>query len=56
VEKLIRITPKDDVAVCTQELEAGEKVTIGGTTVTALEKIPFGHKIALRDIKKAKTS
>jgi len=53
VEKLIRITPKDDVAVCTQELEAGEKVTIGGTTVTALEKIPFGHKIALRDIKKS---
>ncbi|MFO7161219.1 MAG: altronate dehydratase family protein [[Clostridium] cellulosi] len=52
MEKLIRITPKDDVAVCTQELEAGEKVTIGGTTVTALEKIPFGHKIALRGIKK----
>ncbi|CDZ23703.1 Altronate dehydratase [[Clostridium] cellulosi] len=53
MEKLIRITPKDDVAVCTQEMEAGEKVTIGGTTVTALEKIPFGHKIALRDIKKS---
>jgi altronate hydrolase len=51
VEKLIKIAQDDNVAVCTEALEAGETVTLGSITVTAKNRIPFGHKIALCDIK-----
>ncbi len=47
---VIRIHEKDNVAVALSPIGAGEAVTAGGITVTALEDIPQGHKIALRDI------
>lgn len=48
--KLIQITPQDDVAVATEELSKGEAVYLGDELITLLDQVPFGHKVALRDI------
>ena len=50
MEKLIRITPKDNVAVALAPVEKGERVSFGGESIAALEDIPQGHKIALTDL------
>ena len=50
--KVIRIHDKDNVAVVLSPVKAGEAAAAGNITVTALEDIPQGHKIALCDIKK----
>ncbi len=47
---VIRIHEKDNVAVALRTVAAGETLEIGEISVTALEKIPQGHKIALRRI------
>ena len=47
---LLRITPRDNVAVALTALDAGSALTVDGVTVTAREAIPAGHKIALEDI------
>jgi altronate hydrolase len=41
----------DNVAVATQSIPAGETVSVEHITLTAKSEIPFGHKIALFDIK-----
>ena len=52
--------PEDDVAVVITDVEAGTEirvVTLDGkeiVTVTAVEDIPLGHKIAVRDKTKGK--
>ena len=52
--------PDDDVAVVITDVEAGTKirvVTLDGEeigSVTAVEDIPLGHKIAVRDKPKGK--
>lgn len=48
--KLIRITPRDNVAVALHPVSKGETLTVDGVTVTALEDIPQGHKLALSPI------
>lgn len=54
MQNFLRINEKDNVAVALKPLPEGESVTVseggGLLTVTALEEIPAGHKIALRDI------
>ncbi len=50
--ELLRITPKDNVAVALSAIDAGTALTADGIAVTALSDIPAGHKIALRDIAK----
>ncbi len=47
---IIRIHARDNVAVALSPVQAGETITVEGVTVTALEDIPQGHKIALQDI------
>ncbi len=47
--------PDDNVATAVEEIQAGEEVSVpvaGGalTTLRAAETIPFGFKLALRDI------
>ncbi len=49
--KTIQISELDNVAVALHPIAKGEAVTAGAYTVTALEDIPQGHKIALVPIK-----
>ena len=50
MNKLVRITPADMVAVALTPLKAGETVDYGAGSVTPTEDITMGHKVALRDI------
>jgi 2-dehydro-3-deoxy-D-arabinonate dehydratase len=46
--RLLRIDPRDNVAVALGQLPAGFQATLDdGTTVTLEESVPFGHKVAL---------
>lgn len=48
--KLIKINPRDNVAVALQPLARGENICEAGAAVAAAEEIPQGHKIALAAI------
>ena len=52
--KAIVMKPIDNVATVTEEIEAGTDilVSVDGTMhiIHVLNKIPFGHKVAIRDI------
>ncbi|MBO4902083.1 MAG: altronate dehydratase [Lachnospiraceae bacterium] len=50
VSKIIRINELDNVAVALSPIAAHETVSYGQISVTALQDIPQGHKIALEDI------
>ena len=50
MNNLLRITPKDNVAVALSAIEKGTVVTVDGISVTAASDIPAGHKIALSAI------
>lgn len=47
---LIRINGRDNVAVAAAGVGKGETVSAGTVTITALDDIPKGHKVALQDI------
>lgn len=47
---ILKIHPKDNVAVAIQPLGKGCKIEVDEKVVLVLENIPAGHKIALRDI------
>ncbi len=47
----LRIAPDDDVAVALENLRQGEVIEIAGATITLLEPIARGHKIAIREIR-----
>jgi len=51
MSEIIKINPKDSVAVVLQEIVGGDVVTVYGIAITAKDNIPTGHKIALIDIK-----
>lgn len=46
----IKIHENDNVIVALKEIAEGESVVAGDVTVTALETIPAGHKMAIREI------
>ena len=48
--ELLRITPKDNVAVALSALDKGVTLTVDGVTLTTVDAIPAGHKVALEDI------
>lgn len=47
MNNLLRITPKDNVAVALAAIEAGTELSVDGLSVTAAAPIPAGHKVAL---------
>lgn len=49
---LIRVSEKDNVAVAVEQIPAGMEVRLDGTAYTMLQAIPFGHKAALKEIKR----
>jgi altronate hydrolase len=44
---VVRIHPDDTVAVAVRTLAAGERVTVGDATITVVDEVPAGHKLAL---------
>lgn len=50
--KLLKIDPKDNVAVCLEGVLAREELTFDQKVIIANQDIPQNHKIALNDIKK----
>ena len=48
---LLRITPRDNVAVALRALTAGETVSADGLSLTLRTDVPAGHKAALTDLK-----
>jgi altronate hydrolase len=48
--EIIKINPKDSVAVVLLPISAGQEIEVGGEVITTLADMPFGHKIALTDI------
>lgn len=44
------ISARDNVATALEGLEPGRALELGGTTVTTIEPIASGHKVALRAI------
>ena len=49
---IVRITPRDMVAVALRPLKAGETVPYDGGEITLRDDLPMGHKAALRDIRR----
>ncbi|MCD8013016.1 MAG: altronate dehydratase family protein [Lachnospiraceae bacterium] len=49
--KIIKIAPKDNVAVALHPIAKGEPIEADGRMIAALEDIPQGHKVAIRPIK-----
>ncbi|MEM1484335.1 altronate dehydratase family protein [Oscillospiraceae bacterium PP1C4] len=47
---MIQINPADNVAVALHPIAKGESLSIGGITVSAVQEIPQGHKMALKEI------
>jgi altronate hydrolase len=47
---LIPNAETDNVGIAIHNLDAGDVVAVGTTTVTLLSDIPAGHKVALRDL------
>ena len=47
---LILVHEHDDAAIALADLSRGETYQVAGQSVTLLDDIPFGHKVALRDI------
>lgn len=47
---VIQITERDNVATALEALDVGRDVRVGEGTITVLEPIPRGHKIAVRAI------
>jgi altronate dehydratase small subunit len=52
--RAIVMKPADNVATVVEAVEAGDSVAAGGDgiAIRVVEKIPFGHKFALRAIAK----
>lgn len=47
MKRLMKMNPRDTVAVALRPVTAGEQLEIDGLTVQAGQDIPQGHKIAL---------
>lgn len=47
---VLRLAPGDDVAVALRELAAGNRLPADDAVLEVRQSIPFGHKLALRDM------
>lgn len=48
---LHRISPRDDVAIALTDLEPGTRAVIDGACLDVTERIPRGHKVAIREVR-----
>ena len=50
MDKLLRISEKDNVAVALTALDAGAALSVDGIDIVIASDVPAGHKVALCDI------
>lgn len=50
MNSFVRIIKKDNVVVALKELSVGEKICVDGLEIEALDMIPAGHKMSIRDL------
>ena len=48
--KFVKINAADNVAVAIHEVEAGVSFDINGVSITTVNPVPAGHKVALEDM------
>ena len=51
MKALLKLHPADSVVVALRALQAGETADVSGQTVTLMEDVPQGHKVALAELK-----
>lgn len=49
MQSLMKMNPRDNVAVALREIQPGEQLNLGDETIEVLELTPRGHKVALKD-------
>ena len=49
--QIIKINPSDNVAVALEPIEKGNKIELDGENIKARNRIPAGHKVAVKDTK-----
>jgi len=47
---IVQVHPEDNVAVALRQVALGQQLKVAGKSVTALETVPQGHKIAVADL------
>ena len=52
MRQVLFLNPLDNIAVCLTDISAGGVISQDGREITAIERIPRGHKISTRDISK----
>ena len=52
MRNVLKISPDDSVAVALTPLKAGDAIEVDGKTITLLDDIPAGHKVALNAMHK----
>ena len=52
MRNVLKISPDDSVAVALTPLKAGDAIEVDGKTITLLDDIPAGHKVALNAMRK----
>lgn len=55
MKRVVRLSEKDNTAVVLLDLKGGEALTEISSDLIAVQEIPYGHKIALCDMKKGDT-
>lgn len=55
MKKAIVMNELDNVATALEDIGVGEEVSVGGWEIKAKAPIPFGHKIAIRPIRKGES-
>jgi altronate dehydratase len=53
MRKLLILDARDNVAVCLVDLEAGDVIEQDNITISVINRIPRGHKIASKAISKS---
>src|SRR5687767_9876235 len=48
--RILVLSVADNVGVAVADIDAGQVLTIGGSSVALASKLAFAHKVALRDI------
>ncbi|NMP21381.1 UxaA family hydrolase [Sulfobacillus sp. DSM 109850] len=48
--RVLLIHPNDTVAVALDPIQAGTSISIAGIEISVRDDIPFGHKVAIRDL------